>query len=169
MGIEISKTEKFNVSAERLWTILGDEFDRVGEWSRAVEHSAINVNAPVIDGASIGGRVCETPGFGAIDETFTAFDENERSYAFKATASKIPSFVQNITNHTKVTPTGPESSMVEVKITADTIGARGAMVKPMMERKFSTTIDGLFEDLRSYAETGAVSAAKQKALAKASV
>lgn len=167
MGIEISKSKRFNVSADRLWTILGENFDRIGEWSRAVESSAVNEAAPVPEGADIGGRVCQTPGFGAIDETFTTFDPTERSYAFEATASKIPSFVRNITNHTKITPLGPDSASVDIKITADTHGVRGAMVKPMMTNQFSKTIDGLFEDLEEYAVTGEVSAAKRRALAKA--
>ncbi len=167
MGIEITKSERFDVSADRLWHILADEFDRVGDWARAVDSSAPNLDVAAPDGADIGGRVCQAPGFGAINETFTAFDPTARSYAFKATASKIPGFVRNITNHTRVISRGSDAAEVEVTITADTDGLRGTLIKPLMARQFSGTIDGLLEDLRSYAETGQVSAAKRKALAKA--
>ena len=146
MGIEISKRATIGVDADRLWSILADEFDRVGEWARAVDHSAANPTAVAPEGANVGGRVCQAPGFGAIDATFVSFDPEMRSYAFRASASKIPSFVENITNHTSVRPVGPDRSEVIVKITADANGIRGALVKPMMERKFSAAIDGLIED-----------------------
>ena len=167
MGIEISKNAIINVSADRLWSILADDFDKIGEWARGVDSSGPNTDAAVPEGASVGGRVCQVPGFGAINETFTSFDPVERSYAFKATASKIPSFVRNLTNHTLVKSLGPEQSEVQLRITADTSGVRGALVKPMMTRKFSRAIDGVLEDLKIFAESGKISSEKSKALAKA--
>lgn len=167
MGIEISKTGTIGVSADRAWSILADEFDQVGRWASAVDSSAAHPEAEAPDGAAVGGRVCQAPGFGAIDETFVSFDPDRRSYAFRASASKIPGFVQNITNHTSVRAAGPDRSEVTVTITADTAGLRGAMIAPVMTRKFSSTIDQLLEDLTIYAETGRVSGAKTKALAKA--
>ncbi len=167
MGIEIGKTATVNVSAERLWSILGDDFDKVSEWASSVDASAVNPDAAVPEGAVIGGRVCQAPGFGAINETLTHYDPVERSYSFEATASKIPSFVRNITNHTTVTPLGPDRAKLEVRITADTDGIRGALVKPVMTRKFSSTIDQLIEDLTIFAQSGKPSAQKSKALAKA--
>ncbi len=167
MGIEITKTATINVSADRLWSILADDFDKIGEWARGVDSSAPNPNAEIPEGASVGGRVCQAPGFGAIDESFTSFDAEQRSYAFEATASKIPSFVRNITNHTTVKELGPERSEVHLRITADTDGIRGALVKPMIARKFSRGIDQLVEDLTIFAESGKISSQKAKAMAKA--
>ena len=167
MGIEVKKTATINVSADRLWSIVADDFDKVGTWARGVDSSGPHVEAAIPEGASVGGRVCEVPGFGSIDETFTSFDPTERSYAFAANASKIPKFVRNLTNHTKVTPLGPEQSRVDLKITADTEGIRGALIKPVMTRKFNTAIDDVLVDLKIYAETGEISSEKSKALAKA--
>ena len=167
MGIEISKKATINVSADKVWSILADDFDKIGEWARAVDSSGPNVNAEAPEGANVGGRVCQAPGFGAIDETFTSFDPEQRTYSFKATASKIPSFVRNITNHTAVKELGPDRTEVQLKITADTDGIRGAIVKPMMTRKFSGAIDALFEDLKIYAESGKISSQKTKAMVKA--
>ena len=167
MGIEVSKTATINVSAGRLWSILAADFDKIGEWARGVDSSAPNPNAEIPEGASVGGRVCQAPGFGAIDESFTSFDAEQRSYAFEATASKIPSFVRNITNHTTVKELGPEQSEVQLRITADTDGIRGAIVKPIIGRKFSRGIDQIVEDLTIFAESGKISSQKAKALAKA--
>ena len=167
MGIEISKNAIINVNADRLWSILADDFDKIGEWARGVDSSGPNTDAAVPEGASVGGRVCEVPGFGAINETFTSFDPVERSYAFKATASKIPSFVRNLTNHTLVKSLGPEQSEVQLRITADAPGLRGALIKPVMTRKFSRAIDRVLEDLKIFSESGKISSEKRKALAKA--
>jgi len=167
MGIEISKKAVVNVSADRLWSILADDFDKIGEWASGVDSSGPNTDAAVPEGASVGGRVCQVPGFGAITETFTRFDSAERSFAFAATASKLPKFVRNLTNHTLVKSLGPEQAEVRLKITADTLGVRGAVVKPIMTRKFSGALDGVLEELKVYAESGKISSEKRDALAKA--
>ena len=167
MGIEVSKKATFNVSADRLWSILADEFDKVGEWASGIDSSGPNPSAVALEGAPMGGRVCQVPGFGDIDETFTSFNAENRSFAFAATATKIPSFVNNLTNHTSVKALGSEKSELQLKLTADTDGIRGAIVKPLMARKFSTAIDLVIEDLRVYAESGQISEQKTKALAKA--
>ena len=119
MGIEISKSATINVSADKLWSILADDFDKIGTWARGVDSSAPNPKAEAPQGATVGGHVCQAPGFGAIDESFTSFDAEQRSYSFHATASKIPSFVRNLTNYTAVKELGPEKSEVQLKITAD--------------------------------------------------
>jgi hypothetical protein len=167
MGLEISKKATINVSADRLWSILADDFDKIGEWARTVESSAANTSAEVPDGAAVGGRVCQAPGFGAINETFTDFDAEQRTYAFKATASKIPSFVTNLTNHTAVKAIAPDRAEVQLKLTADTNGLLGALVKPLMTRKFSAALDDTLDDMKIFAESGQVSSQKTKALAKA--
>jgi hypothetical protein len=167
MGIEVSKTKTINASADQIWSIVGDDFANVGDWARGVDSSDANADPVNFDGAPVGGRVCQVPGFGDVNETITDYDATERTYAFEATASKIPSFVTNLANQTKVTPLGPDKSRVEVKITADAQGIRGALVKPMMTRKFGAGIDGILEDLSVYAESGQISAGKVKALAKA--
>ena len=167
MGMEITKNAIVNVSADRLWSILADDFDKIGEWARGVDSSGPNTGAAIPEGASVGGRVCQAPGFGAINETFTSFDPVGRSYAFEATASKIPSFVRDLTNHTLVKSLGAEQSEVQLRITADTPGVRGALVKPIMSRKFSKGLDGVLEDLKIFAESGKILSEKTKALAKA--
>jgi hypothetical protein len=167
MGMEISKNAIVNVSADRLWSILADDFDNIGEWASGVDSSGPKTDAPVPEGASVGGRICQVPGLGAVNEAFTSFDPVERSYAFEATASNIPSFVRNLTNHTVVKSLGPEQSEVQLKITADTEGVEGAQAEPELTRQFSQTIDGFLEDLKIFAESGQISSQKTKALANA--
>ncbi|MFT7649999.1 MAG: hypothetical protein ACI8Y4_004764 [Candidatus Poriferisodalaceae bacterium] len=167
MGIEINKNAIINVSADRLWSILADDFDKVGGWASGVESSSPDTDAEVPEGASVGGRVCQVPGFGAVNEAFTSFDPVERSFSFAATASKIPSYVHNLTNHTVVKSLGPEQSEIQITFTADTEGVQGTLVKPVMTRQFSRAIDVVLEDLKIFAESGKISSKKGKALEKA--
>jgi hypothetical protein len=165
MRIEINKKATINVSAEQLWKILADEFSTVGEWASGVTSSAAS-DAPAPDGAAVGGRVCQVPGFGEVDETFTNFDAAGHTFAFAATASKLPSFVTNFTNQTTVASLGPDKAQLEINLTADANGIRGALAKPVMTRNFSKAVDGVIEDLKVYATTGKVSGDKTRALAK---
>jgi hypothetical protein len=146
---------------------LADDFDKIGEWASGVDSSGPNTDAAVPEGASVGGRVCQVPGLGAINEAFTSFDPVERSFSFEATASGIPSFVRNLTNHTVVKSLGPEQSEVQLKITADTEGVEGAQAEPALTSQFSQAIEGALEDLKIFAESGKISSQKTKALANA--
>jgi hypothetical protein len=167
MGIEISKNAIVNVSADRLWSILANDFDKIGEWASGVDSSGPNTDAVVPEGASVGGRICQVPGFGAVNEAFTSFNPVERSFSFEATASEIPSFVRNLTNNTVVKSLGPERSEVQIRTTADIEGVQGAQAEPELTRQFSQGIDGALEDLKIFAESGKISSQKSNALANA--
>jgi hypothetical protein len=166
--LEISKSIKINASSEDVWRIVSDEFTSIGEWATAVDHSGVNLDlgeAP--DGAPVAGRVCAAPGFGDINETIVAHDAALRTLTFEATASKIPGFVKNLQNRLQVKPLGPDTCEFSSSLNADATGVMGAVMGPMMRRKFSSALDMLMKDLKVYAETGSPSASKQEALAKA--
>jgi hypothetical protein len=165
--MKISKKAIINVSADQLWSILADDFDKIGEWASGVDSSGPKTDAAIPEGANVGGRVCQVPGFGAVDEAFTSFNPVERSFSFGATASEIPSFVRNLTNNTVVKSLGPEQSEVQIRTTADTEGVEGAQAEPELTRQFSQGIDGAVADLKIFAESGKISSKKSKALANA--
>ena len=166
--IEISKSIKINASANAVWKIVSDDFATVSSWASAVDasHASPAAGEPV-NGAPVAGRVCAVPGFGEINETIVAYDAAVQSLTFEATASKIPSFVKDLQNRLSVTPLGPQSCEFSTNLTADATGVMGAMMGPMMKRKFAATLETLVNDLKSFAETGTPSPAKAKALAKA--
>ena len=163
MGIEINKNAIVNVSADRLWSILADDFDKIGEWASGVDSSGPNTDAAVPEGASVGGRVCQVPSLGAVNEAFTSFNPLERSFSFEATASEIPSFVRDLTNNTVVRPLGLEQSEVQVRFTADTEGVQGAQAEPALTSQFSQAIEGSLEDLKIFAESGEIASKKSQA------
>ena len=165
-AISIDKTDTINASADRIWEILSDGFADIGTWASAVDHSEAHTKAAAPAGATAGGRTCEVPGFGFTDERFTHYDEANKTFSFSVEAEKIPGFFKNMASTWKVVATGPETSRVTTKIAGEATGLMGALVSPMMKRKFSGLLDQGYEDLRVYAETGQVSDAKRKAQAK---
>lgn len=165
-AITIDKTDTINASADRVWEILSNGFADVGSWASAVDHSEAHDKAAAPAGAAVGGRTCEVPGFGFTDERFTRYDDGNKTFSFSIEAEKIPDFFKNMESTWKVVPTGPNTSEVTTKIAGEATGVMGALVSPMMKRKFSSLLNQGYEDLKVYAETGQVSDAKRKAQAK---
>lgn len=175
-AIDITKTDTINADAAEVWRILSEEFEDVSKWASSVNHSEANQNATDTPEGAPAGRLCAVPGFGITDERMTRFDDTERSFAFSVEAEKIPSFFRNMESAWSVEPIGPGRSRVTTTVSGTATGVMGALVSPVMKRKFKSTIDTVYEDLKVYAETGHPSDAKRdadekyrKQLAKAKV
>ena len=161
--MQFEKSIEIEVSADRLWGIVAHDFDRVGEWSSAVQSSGVNPDAAVPEGATVGGRVCATD-FGDLKETFTAYDEANRRFTFQATG--LPSFITLAQNTVAVRPLGPDRSSVSLDIRMET-NALGKVMGPMFAIKLKNTLDSYLTELQAFAERGELSSRKQKQLAKA--
>lgn len=165
--IEITETETVNASADRLWEILSDDFLSVSTWASTVDSSEANPAAvPARAGAATGGRLCEVPGFGQTDERITRHDADNKSIAYSVAAKKIPGFVKGMENTWTVRATGDSRSTVSIRLSADATGVMGAVMGPMMKKKFASAAARTLADLKIYAETGRVSEAKTKATTK---
>ncbi len=162
--MQLKNTVAVNADADRLWSIVAHDFDKVGEWSSAVASSGPNPDAPTPDGALVGGRVCDVPGFGDLKETFTAYDESRKQFTFRVTG--MPSFITLAQNTVAVRPTGNNKSEVSLNIQMET-NAIGKVMGPMFKVKLRNTINLFLEELKVYAESGQISKKKQKQLAKA--
>jgi len=162
--MQFQKTQQFDVSAERAWEVVAHQFADVGLWSSAVAASSPNLDASTPEGATVGGRVCATPGFGDLKETFTAYSEADREFTFQVTG--MPSFITLAQNTVNVKPLGPESSEVSLNIQMET-NAIGKIMGPMFAVKLKATLNTFLDELKDYVEDGKVSAKKKKQLAKA--
>lgn len=165
--IDITKTEVIKAPAERVWEILSDEFLTVSTWASTVDQSVANSASGTIEAGTVsGGRTCEVPGFGNTDERITRHDHSAKTIAYSVAAKKIPGFVKGMENTWTVRASGATQARVSIRLAADATGAMGAMMGPMMKKKFASTAAQTLSDLKTYAETGHVSAAKSKANAK---
>ena len=161
--MELKKTISINSSADDVWEIVAHQFERVGEWSSAVLSSEANIEVATPDGALVGGRVCDVPGIGDLNETFTSYSEEGKQFTFRVTG--MPSFITLAQNTVVVRPTGAETSDVSLDITMET-NAIGKVMGPMFKIRLTNTLDTFLDELKVYVESGAVSSKKQKQLAK---
>ncbi|MEM7338083.1 MAG: SRPBCC family protein [Actinomycetota bacterium] len=160
--MQFQKSIIINADADTVWGVVAHEFDRVGEWSSAVQSSGINAEAPVPEGATVGGRVCATD-FGDLKETFTAYDEAKKQFTFRVTG--MPSFITLAQNTVRVQPRGAGSE-VSLNIQMET-NAIGKVMGPMFAIKLKNTLNTFLDELKDYVETGSLSSRKTKQLAKA--
>ncbi|MEM8709280.1 MAG: SRPBCC family protein, partial [Actinomycetota bacterium] len=148
---------------DQVWRVVAHDFAEVGQWSSAVADSGPNVEASIPDGATVGGRVCATPGFGDLKETFTAYSEQDKEFTFHVTG--MPSFITLAQNRVTVRPAGANRSEVTLNITLET-NAVGKIMGPMFAIKLKATLNTYLEELTNYVERGEVSKKKAKQLAK---
>lgn len=161
--MQFQKSIEINATADETWKVVAHDFDRVGEWSSAVASSRPNTAVATPDGAAVGGRVCATPGFGDLNETFTSYSESGKNFTFQV--SGMPSFIKLAQNHVVVKPLGANRSEVSLHITMNT-NAVGKLMGPMFAVKLKSTLNNFLDELKDYVETGEVSAKKGKMLAK---
>lgn len=160
--MQFQKSIEIAVDADRVWAIVAHDFDRVGEWSSAVQSSGVNPEATVPEGATVGGRVCATD-FGDLKETFSAYDEAGRRFTFRVTG--MPSYITLAQNTVEVRPAGPDRSTVSLDIRMET-NAVGKVMGPMFAIKLKSTLDTFLTELKTFAEQGELSSRKRKQLAK---
>ncbi len=161
--MEFKKSITIKADADRVWQVVAHEFDRVGTWSSAVASSGPNLDAPVPEGASVGGRVCATPGFGDLKETFTKYSEENKQFTFVVTG--MPSFITLAQNTVRVRPAGAKTSEVSLHIQMET-NAVGKVMGPMFAIKLKSTLNTFLEELQNFIERDEVSSKKRKQLAK---
>ena len=164
MTLQIENDFVIDAPIDRVWEILADEFEHVGRWASGLASSGPNPQVQPLDDGMAGGRVCEIPGFGYSDERLVEYRPADRHLAYSFDAEKLPGFVSNVINRWTLRRRG-SSTAVSMRFSADVSGPLGAVMKPMMRRKFAKTLAAVEADLTAYAETGAVSAAKASELA----
>jgi hypothetical protein len=162
--MQFTKSKIIEAPTDGVWQVVARDFDRVGDWSSAVAASSANTAATTPDGATVGGRVCATPGFGDLEETFTSYSEADREFTFEVDG--MPSFVTLARNHTTVRPAGADQSEVTLTVTMET-NTIGKVMGPLFSIKLKSTLDTFLDELAGYVESGEVSAKKSKQLATA--
>ena len=167
MSLEVTKQFTIDADPDELFAKLTTEFTEVGKWVSGIRHSGPNPKFGEVADGIAGGRVCQVDGFGAIDEQLVEYEPGSRTFAYTAEAEKIPGFVSDLKNQWRIAPAAGNRSAVTMRLTANVSGPLGAIMKPMMRRKFDKTLDAVGDDLKAYAERGTISARKAKELAKA--
>ena len=163
--MRIAKSITINAPADQVWKVVAHEFAQIGEWASAVAESEVNTNAIVPEGATVGGRVCQVPGFGEVHENFTAYDEAGKTYSFKING--LPFFVTSAHNSWVVKAIDASTTEVSFQGEVKMMPVIGSVMRIPLRMQLSTRLQNAVEELKYYVETGEVHPRKQKLLAKA--
>ena len=159
--------EQFTVetSADKVWEVLGHNFDSVADWASGVYVSQGNTSDRVLLNAPYSGRVCETV-IGRFDETITRYDEGEKVVSYTAKGDKMPFFVKQLSNSWTVTSLSDDKCQVEMCMEASLLPVFNIIMAPMMRMQFSGVVKKTIEELKYFAEKGVAHPRKVEAQQK---
>ena len=165
-GFNLEKEITIEVSAEKLWDMVGPGFVDVYKWSSNVDH-ATGKGEGQFAGAVCDERFCDVnvKGFSKISEKLTKYDEQRMNLAY-AVQEGMPGFITKAVNDWTVVPVGANEAKLVMKAKFESKGLMGALTRGMMKKKMSETLETVLNDAKIYAETGNISIAKQDRIKK---
>ncbi len=147
--MQVTRQTTVNTSVDKVWQILGTDFNNVSEWAGTVLES----NA-IPDMPAGSGRLCNIKGLGKTVEKLTSFDDDQRKFSFTFENSKIPFFVKKIENTWSVTPKGNDQSVVQVNADVNLMPVFSQLLDGMMGKQMGKGAEGLLGELKYFAENG---------------
>ena len=160
--MDVRLETSIDAPADKVWGILAHQFPDISEWAAGVAFSREASADEAPDGwalaptAPVAGRL--TNAGLELKEFFTAFDDEARRFTFRA--SGLPRIIEMSQNTTTVTQTGDGSCTVVFDIHVEMSGPF-VVLTPVLKRRLTKGIKPVQEDLKVYAETGEVSAARK--------
>lgn len=158
------KSDTINVSADLLWAICR-EFDKTAEWTSTLNHSH-GTGEPEFEGTTCSSRTCDTD-FGKrnVVEELIMFSDENKELSYNLTEGS-PGFITFANNHWKVTEIGTNQSKIEMKVTIHMKKFAGFFLGGLIKKQMRKQVNTVLEELKIYAETGEVSAAKKEQIEK---
>jgi Polyketide cyclase / dehydrase and lipid transport len=153
MHLQLKGQITINAAAQKVWHILAHEFGTVGQWASSIPESQSINHIPALEGTEVIGRVCATavPGFPAVRETFTYYDEQSMRFGYEPSEGQ-PWFIKHAENHWVVHSLGPQISMVESRAELDVGLFPGVLLAPLLKLFMGRVGAQFFEELKFYAE-----------------
>ena len=142
--MEVNRQITVNASADKVWKILGTDFNEVRVWaSRMLDSHGSDELGPK------GGRVVQTIEYGEAKETLTLFDEEQRELAYTVQAPNMPPVVQDVTTGWRVESKGPNQAVVHISFQAK---LTNPAMSQMITQALGQGLDKLLPELKYYAE-----------------
>ncbi len=147
--MQVTRQTTVNISADKVWQILGTDFNNISEWAGIVLESNAIPDLPTGSG-----RICNVKGVGNTLEKLTSFDDDQHKFSFTFENSKIPFFVKKIENTWSVTPKGNDQSVVQVNADVNLMPVFSQLLDGMMGKQMGKGAEGLLGELKYFAENG---------------
>lgn len=165
-GFDLEREIAVNVSAEKLWDMVGPGFTDVYKWASNVDHSE-GKGQSEFEGASCSERSCDVSvkGFSKINEKLYKYDAAKMNLAYEVN-NGMPGFITKAQNDWTVVSLGENKSKLVMKAVFRSKGLMGSMMNGKMKKKMEETLTTVLNDAKVYAETGKISQAKAERVAK---
>ncbi|MEM7035198.1 MAG: SRPBCC family protein [Chloroflexota bacterium] len=147
--MEFEKTATVNSSADKVWNIVGNNFNEISAWASPVLDSHANPDVP--EG---GGRICNVKGAGQVVETIYHYDDQARELGFILEGEKIPFFMKKIDSQWSVKPAGDDQSEVTVRAKVTLMPVFSQLMSGMLRNQMGKQAQGIIDDLKYYVENG---------------
>ena len=162
--VSVTAGRTITASPERVWAILADDFDAVGEWASTGDRSSGGSGAPADDGSEAD-RYCEVPGLGETRERISVLDQVGGVIGYVVEAHGMPGFLRSVESTWRITALDSGASEVRLTIDARVGRLAGRLLGPALRAQFRRTQRRVLADLDVYARTGQVSRRKARMLA----
>ncbi len=146
--MKVKTAHELNVPADAVWTLMGDRFAEIGEWSNTVVKSSID--GPLAPGSV---RTCDlkpTPaGLDQIQEQITKFDRQGQSFAFLI-VSGLPGFMRKVESEWTIEPLAGGRTRAINQLTIEVAWYMRPMAF-MIRRQFQNTIKLFMREIETAA------------------
>ncbi len=156
--MEIQRQITVNIPADRVWKIVGTDFNDVSQWASFVQTS--QANPDLAEGEL--GRVCDVNGFGKVVENIFQYDDKRQELAFTLEAEKNPFFMQRIENSWHVEPLGDDHATVTVGIRVQLMPVFKQLLSGKLRKVMSKRADSILAELKYFAENNVPQSRKQE-------
>ena len=135
--MQLSSTHIINAPAGAVWSLMGERFADIGEWSETVESSSLD--GPLQVGSTRTCKLKPTPaGLDTIQETLTAFDHQRQHFAFDIVTG-LPSFMARVSSAWTIEELDSERTRARNELSIEVKWWMRPML-PLIGRQFQKTI-----------------------------
>jgi len=153
MNIEIAHT--VNAPINTVWTVLAEEFTQIATWLDAVVRAYEIPNLRPIEGAPVGGRICEfsdkEDGMAAREEIIV-YDEANHHLAIEVEVLNAPAVfpVKKNVAHFYLSEAGDKTA-VRLEVSPE-LKAHGFVMYPVLKMGLAKQFRGLLTKMGAHAE-----------------
>lgn len=151
--MQIKQQFSVNASVDRVWEILGPQFDRVSVWASGVYGSQSRDTGKTLPNAPCSGRICETK-IGSFKETITQYDEKRKILSYTAQGDKMPFFVKQMSNTWTTESLGQNKTQVGICMEISLMPIFNLVMGPMMRMQMGGVLKEVGEEMKYFAENG---------------
>ncbi len=155
--MEVKSELTINAPADKVWKVIGTDFNDIAEWSSVVLTSEANPDVPVGHG-----RICEVQKLGKLVENITSYDEENREVKFTVEGN-TPFFVKRVQNTWRVQPQTDGTSLVHISADVKLLPVFN-LLSGGLSKVFQKRTDFIMSELRYFAENGKAHSDKQARL-----